>query len=74
MLAEVAFHFGSYEFFWLALFGIVISGSLTSPGDPLKGYIAGVLGLLVAMNRRRPAARLLPLHLSTSIRWPAGSA
>lgn len=49
LLAEVAFNFGSYEFFWLALFGIVISGSLTSPGDPLKGYIAGILGLLVAM-------------------------
>lgn len=49
LLAEVAFSFGSYEFFWLALFGIVISGTLTSPGDPLKGYIAGILGLLVAM-------------------------
>ncbi|NBB82164.1 MAG: transporter [Alphaproteobacteria bacterium] len=49
LLAEVAFKFGSYEFFWLALFGIVISGTLTSPGDPLKGYIAGILGLLAAM-------------------------
>jgi putative tricarboxylic transport membrane protein len=44
---EFALEFGSYEMFWVALFGIVIAGSL-SGGDPLKGYIAGFLGLLVA--------------------------
>ncbi|MDO9501686.1 tripartite tricarboxylate transporter permease [Falsiroseomonas sp.] len=44
---EFALQFGSYEMFWVALFGIVIAGSL-SGGDPLKGYIAGFLGLLVA--------------------------
>ena len=49
MLAELAFDFGTYEFFWLAVFGVVISGRLTAMGDPLKGYIAGILGLLVAM-------------------------
>ncbi|TGG93581.1 transporter [Natronospirillum operosum] len=49
LLAELAFDFGSYEFFWLATFGVVISGRLTSPDDPLKGYMAGMLGLLVAM-------------------------
>lgn len=48
-LAEVALNFGSFEFFWLAVFGIVISGQLTAGGSPLKGYIAGILGLLVAM-------------------------
>lgn len=48
-LAEVALNFGSFEFFWLALFGIVISGQLTGGGSPLKGYIAGLLGLMVAM-------------------------
>ncbi|MGP9466906.1 tripartite tricarboxylate transporter permease [Halomonas citrativorans] len=48
-LAEFAFNFGSYEFFWLAVFGVVISGRLTGADDPLKGYIAGLLGLLVAM-------------------------
>ncbi len=48
-LAEVALDFGSFEFFWLAVFGIVISGQLTAGGSPLKGYIAGILGLLVAM-------------------------
>ena len=49
LLARVALDFGSYEYFWLALFGVVISGQLTTTGSPLKGYIAGILGLLVAM-------------------------
>jgi putative tricarboxylic transport membrane protein len=46
-LGEVALKFGAYEFFWLALFGVVISGNLTG-GDPLKGWLAGFLGLFVA--------------------------
>ncbi|MGI9379509.1 MAG: tripartite tricarboxylate transporter permease [Methyloligellaceae bacterium] len=49
ILAEFALKFGSPEFFWLAMFGIVISGRLTAINDPLKGWIAGFLGLLVAM-------------------------
>lgn len=48
-LADAALHFGSFEFFWLAVFGIVISGLLTGGTKPLKGYIAGLLGLMVAM-------------------------
>ncbi len=48
-LAEIALDFGSFEFFWLAVFGIVISGQLTGGVAPLKGYIAGLLGLMVAM-------------------------
>ncbi|GAB5511988.1 MAG: tripartite tricarboxylate transporter permease [Hyphomicrobiales bacterium] len=48
-LAEAALNFGSFEFFWLAVFGIVISGQLTGGISPLKGYIAGLLGLMVAM-------------------------
>jgi len=48
-LAEAALRFGSYEFFWLALFGVVISGQLTGGGSPLKGYISGMLGLMIAM-------------------------
>jgi putative tricarboxylic transport membrane protein len=49
LLAEFALRFGSYEFFWLALFGVLISGRLTAIDDPIKGYVAGILGLLVAM-------------------------
>ena len=31
------------------MFGIVISGQLTAGVSPLKGYIAGILGLMIAM-------------------------
>ena len=48
VLGEFALDFGSYEFFWLAMFGVVISGNLTG-ADPLKGWISGFLGLLLAM-------------------------
>lgn len=48
-LAEFALRFGSYEFFWLAVFGIIISGHLTAIDDPLKGWISGFLGLMIAM-------------------------
>src|SRR3954467_2653161 len=46
-LAEVALAFGAYEFFWLALFGVVISGSIVGD-DPIKGWLMGALGLFVA--------------------------
>src|ERR671919_541498 len=49
ILAEFALEFGAFEFFWLAVFGIVISGHLTALEDPIKGWIAGFLGLLIAM-------------------------
>ena len=49
VLSEAALRFGSYEFFWLALFGVVISGQMTGSDTPLKGYVSGILGLLVAM-------------------------
>ncbi|MBM4277345.1 MAG: transporter [Deltaproteobacteria bacterium] len=49
ILGNYALKFQSYEFFWLAIFGIVISGHLTALEDPIKGWIAGFLGLLVAM-------------------------
>ncbi len=47
-LGEVALSFGSYEFFWLCLFGVMMSGSITGE-DPLKGWIMGVLGLFVSL-------------------------
>jgi putative tricarboxylic transport membrane protein len=43
-LGEVALTFQSYEFFWLCLFGVMMSGSITGT-DPLKGWIMGVFGL-----------------------------
>ena len=47
LLGNMALKFGAYEFFWLAAFGVVISGNLTG-SDPLKGWIAGFLGLFLA--------------------------
>lgn len=49
ILGNYALKFQSFEFFWLGIFGIIISGHLTAREDPLKGWIAGFLGLLVAM-------------------------
>ena len=46
-LAEVALAFGAFEFFWLALFGVAMSGSIVGD-DPLKGWLMGALGLFVA--------------------------
>lgn len=48
LLIKIALNFTSVEFFLLALFGVLICGSLTSPDTPLKGWIAGFLGLLMA--------------------------
>jgi putative tricarboxylic transport membrane protein len=47
ILGNLALKFGAYEFFWLALFGVIIAGTLTGD-DPLKGWIAGIAGLFVA--------------------------
>ena len=49
VIGNFALNFQSFEFFWLAIFGVVISGTLTAPKDPLKGWIAGFFGLMVAM-------------------------
>ncbi|MDB5804832.1 MAG: tripartite tricarboxylate transporter TctA family protein [Betaproteobacteria bacterium] len=46
-LAEVALKFGAYEFFWLALFGVAMSGSIVGD-DPIKGWLMGALGLIFA--------------------------
>ncbi|SHJ98817.1 tripartite tricarboxylate transporter permease [Paramaledivibacter caminithermalis] len=48
LLTKFALKFGSYEFFLLALFGVVICGNLTSGDDSLKGWISGILGLFIA--------------------------
>ena len=49
LLGQLALQFQSWEFFWLAIFGIVVCGNLTAPTDPLKGWIAGFLGLLLSL-------------------------
>jgi len=53
VLGNLALKFGAYEFFWLALFGVLIAGTLTGD-DPLKGWIAGLAGLVVATIGQEP--------------------
>lgn len=48
LLSLLSLKFGSWEFFLLAVFGVMICGSLASGGDTLKGWISGILGLFVA--------------------------
>ena len=48
LISYFALQFTSFEFFLLAFFGILISGTLTSPDLVIKGWIAGFLGLFLA--------------------------
>ncbi len=48
IISHFALQFTSFEFFLLAFFGIIISGTLTSPDLVIKGWIAGFLGLFLA--------------------------
>ena len=52
IITKVALKFNSHEMFLLAVFGIIICGNLTSGGRPLKGWISGFIGLLMAMVGR----------------------
>ncbi len=45
MLQEIALKFTSAEYCLLAVFGVTICGSLTSGSEPIKGWIAGFMGL-----------------------------
>jgi len=47
LLSEAALRFQAFEFFWLGLLGVLMSGSLTGD-DPLKGWLMGFLGLFTA--------------------------
>jgi len=48
LISHFALQFTSFEFFMLAFFGILISGTLTSPDLVIKGWIAGFLGLFLS--------------------------
>lgn len=48
IISHFALQFTSFEFFLLAFFGIIISGTLTSPDLVIKGWISGFLGLFLA--------------------------
>ncbi|MFH1984437.1 MAG: tripartite tricarboxylate transporter permease [Pseudomonadota bacterium] len=48
IISHFALQFTSFEFFLLAFFGIIISGTLTAPDLVVKGWIAGFLGLFLS--------------------------
>jgi len=45
VIIDLALNFTTFEKFWLAMFGIIISGALTSQDLAYKGWIAGLIGL-----------------------------
>jgi putative tricarboxylic transport membrane protein len=55
-LAEVALKFGTFEYFWLVLLGLTCAVFIAT-GNPLKGFVSLLLGLLVsAIGLDNPAA------------------
>jgi putative tricarboxylic transport membrane protein len=48
-LTRMALLFTSPEYCMLAIFGVLICGSIVSLDVPIKGWIGGVIGLLIAM-------------------------
>lgn len=49
MILSFALSFRSWEMFWLAVIGIMVAGSMAAGSLPLKGWIAGWLGILIAL-------------------------
>jgi putative tricarboxylic transport membrane protein len=55
-LANAALRFSSFEYFWLVLMGLT-SAVFVSPGDPVRGLVSLMLGLVVAsVGFENPAA------------------
>jgi len=54
IISFLALQFTSFEFFLLAFFGILISGSISTPDLVQKGWIAGFFGLFLAVVGRDP--------------------
>ena len=49
LMTKLALQFTSPEFFWLAIFGILICGSISGSDVKVKGWISGVIGVLMAL-------------------------
>lgn len=48
ILSSLALQFTSAEYFWLCIFGIFVCGSLAAPDLPVKGWIAGMIGMMLS--------------------------
>lgn len=46
---RIALRFGRWEYFLLAVFGIMICGNMSTGAQPLKGWIVGFIGFFTAM-------------------------
>lgn len=66
IIAFLALQFTSFEFFLLAFFGILISGSISTPDLVQKGWIAGFFGLFLAVVGRDP----LQFYLRFTLGFP----
>ncbi len=55
VLAEIALNFSSFEYFWLAGLGLTCA-TFIAQSDPLKGFVALLIGLAVATVGIDPAA------------------
>lgn len=55
VLAEVALNFSSFEYFWLAGLGLTCA-TFIAQSDPLKGFVALLIGLAIATVGIDPAA------------------
>jgi len=49
LISKLSMQFTSFEYFLLAFFGILISGSISCPDTVQKGWLAGFFGLFLAM-------------------------
>jgi putative tricarboxylic transport membrane protein len=49
MMLAIALNFTSWEMFLLVMLGVAISGTLTGRERPIKGWMMGWVGLLIAM-------------------------
>ena len=48
LITALALSFTSAEYFWLGVFGVLICGSLAAPDLPIKGWIAGFIGIMLS--------------------------
>lgn len=48
LILTFALNFKSWEMFWLSVIGIMVAGSMAAGSMPLKGWIAGFIGMLIA--------------------------
>lgn len=73
-IRKIALSFTSAEYFWLSIFGVLICGSLSAQELPVKGWIAGFLGMMVSFVgldeiTNFPRFTMGSINLITGIPW-----